>query len=178
LFLLFHFALVSIYAFPRTGEKTRIHYWAEYYVYPYFLQNWSLFAPPPTENYKLFVEYNDGESERKQEVLFELLSLHRENRFSGYEAVVLSLCNSIHYFEKGTHDISSLNGPVQEDLNFSILEHQINRYLNWKYDCKVSGLKIMLFTSNTQNGNKRVYYNAACLKKQDAKNSSLTKTTS
>ncbi|HQQ92949.1 MAG TPA: DUF5819 family protein [Bacteroidia bacterium] len=149
-----------MYTLPREGSKTRWQYRAEYYAYPFFLQNWSLFAPAPVENYKLFVEFNTGIPE-KQELLFELLSLHRENRFKGYEAIVLSVCNSIHYFEKNTSQQQGLNGPVSEDANFNILERQVIRYLNWKYKLQMKSVKLALYCNNTHSGQKRLYYNSA-----------------
>jgi hypothetical protein len=160
LFLLFHFSLLLIHALPLKGEKKRVQYWSDYYAYPYFQQSWSLFAPPPEENYNLFVEY-ENMGNKKQDLVLEVLAKHRDNVFKGGEAVYLSICNSIHFFEKNTSAKKALNGPVVNDVYWTILERQVIRYLNSKHQLHLSEIKMALHCNNVLTGQKRAYYNSA-----------------
>lgn len=169
LFLLFHFSLLLIHALPYKGEKKRVQYWADYYAYPYFQQSWSLFAPAPEENYKLFVEY-ENLGTKKEDLVLEILSKHRDNVFKGREAVYLSICNSIHFFEKSTTSKNALNGPVDKDLYWNILEQQVLRYLNSIHQLHLSEIKMALHCNNVLSGQKRVYYNSAFAHRPSLKN--------
>jgi len=169
LILLVHFTLLLIHALPLKGEKKRVQYWSDYYAYPYFMQSWSLFAPPPEENYKLFVEY-ENLGNKKQDLVLEILSKHRDNVLKGGETVYLSICNSIHFFEKSTTNKALLNGPVTNDLYWNILEHQVLRYLNSSHQLHLSEIKMALHCNNVLTGQKRVYYNTAFAQKSIHKN--------
>ncbi len=168
LILVLHFTLLLIHTLPLKGEKKRVQYWADYYAYPYFQQSWSLFAPPPEENYKLFVEY-ENLGLRQQELLYEILARHRDNVFRGGEAVSLTIGNSIHYFEKNTNQKTILNGPVTNNLYWNILEQQVLRYLNTKHQLHLSQIKMALHCNNVLTGKKRVYYNKAFAQKSISK---------
>jgi hypothetical protein len=164
LFLIFHFSLLLIHALPLKGEKKRVQYWSDYYAYPYFQQSWSLFAPPPEENYKLFVEY-ENLGNKKQDLILDILSKHRDNVLKGREAVYLSICNSIHFFEKNSSDKHPLNGPIENNLYWSILEHQVIRYINSTHQLHLSEIKMALHCNNVLTGQKRVYYNTTFAQK-------------
>lgn len=169
IFFVCHFSLVFIHALPITGEKNRVQYWADYYAYPYFMQSWSLFAPPPEENYKLFVEY-ENLGNKKQDLVLEILAKHRDNVFKGREAVYLSICNSIHFFEKSAFAKKALNGPVNEDVYWIILEQQVLRYLNSTHQLHLGEIKMALHCNNVLTGQKRVYYNRPFAKNLPIKN--------
>jgi len=160
LFLLFHFTLLFIYAMPKHSEKTRVMYWAQYYAYPFFEQSWSLFAPVPEENYTLIVEY-DNLGIQKQDLTFEILERYRNAGFKGNESICLSFYNSIHMFEKNTRLQNALNGPVENDSNWNILEQLTLRYLNEKHKLHLTEVKLSLHCNNVLRENKRVYYNRA-----------------
>ncbi len=163
--LVLHFTLLLIHALPLKGEKKRVQYWSDYYAYPYFQQSWSLFAPPPEENYKLFVEY-ENLGNKKQDLVLEILSKHRDNVFKGGEAVYLSISNSIHFYEKNTASKGHLSGLVENDLYWNILEHQVLRYLNSTHQLHLSEIKMALHCNNVLTGQKRVYYNSAFSKQK------------
>ena len=159
-----HFSLILIYANPYPSNKTKINYYAEWYAYPFFTQNWNLFVPPPNTNYRLFVEYEDLESDRyriqkKIDVFQEILLNHQSNRFKGYGPLLLSFSNSIHYFEKNTRQQKSLNGPIQNDAYFDIIEKSTLNYIRSTRKIDIKKIKIKLMVQQTDTNFARVYYN-------------------
>jgi len=158
--LLLHFSIICIYASPfnRTGLKANAAYAATYYAYPYFHQDWNLFAPPPNTNYQLFVQF-ENEGSIKREIFKDLLLQHQSNRFKGLEPLVITFANSIHFFEKSTQLKQTINGPVTGDINFTILEHSVKKYLQHQYKGKIQSLKLYLFVTNIETKAQRIYFN-------------------
>lgn len=155
---LFHFVCVYSYANPLVHSKHKYDYWAEYYVYPFFHQGWSLFAPPPTENYALYVTYTDTTGTKREELFQNILQQHQSNRFKGYEAIVLALSNCCYYFEKNTKERNSINGPVKNDLYFAMLQQAAVRYLEWKNKPSISNPELIFVSENSETKKKRVYF--------------------
>lgn len=127
------------------------------YVYPYFYQNWNLFAPIPNSNYQLYARVdteNNGES-----IFEEVLTLHQSNRLKGYEPLLIGFSNCIHYFEKNTPLQNAINGPIQNDLNFDILKHAVKNYLQHKHKKKIGEVKLMLVVKEVADGKQRIYFN-------------------
>jgi hypothetical protein len=153
-----HFTLIIVYTNPLPHTKSKIDYYAEWYVYPYFTQNWSLFAPTPTTNYNLFVEYNDN-GLQKVDVFNELLLQHQGNRFKGRGSVLLAFTNSIHYFEKTTKKLGTLNGPITDDLYFEMIVQETLNYIRSTRKIKIEAVKIQLVVQSIDLGKSRVYYN-------------------
>lgn len=158
--LLLHFSIVCIYTSPfnRDGKKTNTAYAALYYAYPYFHQNWNLFAPPPNTNYQLFVQFEHNGIHQK-EIFNDLLLQHQTNRFKGLEPLVVTFANSIHFFEKNTALQQAINGPVNGDINFIILEHSVEKYLQHQYKGKVQNLRLFLLVSDIETKAQRTYFN-------------------
>jgi hypothetical protein len=153
-----HFVLVIIYANPFEHRKTKIDYYAQFYVYPYFHQNWNLFAPPPTSNYTLLATYNHN-GNKTTDVFNEMLIEHQTNRLLGYEPLVIAFSNSIHYFEKNTPFKKAFNGPMVGDSYFSMLEHSVKKYLEVKNETKLSHVRLFLIVEDKQTKRQRLYFN-------------------
>jgi hypothetical protein len=147
--LLLHFLLVTVYANKPTTNRTKIDYYASFYVYPYFHQNWNLFVPPPSSNYSLIAYTDKGEID----IFKTILTKHRNNRFAGNEPLVIALTNSIHYFEK---NVTTKNCKITDDKNFKIIEHFVKNYLAEK---KTDAFKLILLTSDLVTKQNRYYYN-------------------
>lgn len=156
--LLAHFSLVAIYANPLKTDKKKWDYYAQWYTYPYFDQNWNLFVPPPNTNYKLFVEYEDNGTHRA-DIFEEILIQHQSNRFKGYELFVIAFTNSIHYFEKSTQQLKALNGPINNDINFKLVENSALKYLQHTRHIKLSKIKLRLLVQTLDSKLDRVYFN-------------------
>jgi hypothetical protein len=153
-----HFALVLIYANPFEHGKTKMGYYAQAYVYPYFHQNWNLFAPPPTSNYTLLATYNHN-GNKTVDVFNEMLVKHQTNRLSGYEPLLIAFSNSIHYFEKNTQLKKLLNGPILDDPHFNMLEHAVGKYLEVKNKIHLSQLRLLLIVEDDSPEKQRLYFN-------------------
>jgi hypothetical protein len=155
--LTLHFTLVVIYAKPYGSSKNKWDYYAQWYVYPYFQQNWNLFVPPPDCNYRLFAEFED-KGIQKVDVFGELVIKHQSNRLKGYGPVLIAFINSIHYFEKNTPAQEKINGPVSDDANFKLLERSVVNYLEYTRHISTNKIKLVLLVENVA-GKTRVYFN-------------------
>jgi hypothetical protein len=153
-----HFMLLGIYANPLGQARNRISFLAYNYSYPFFHQNWNLFAPAPDCNYSLLALYED-QGPQVLDVFNEIVRKHQANRLAGHEPLVLAFSNSIHYFEKNSPLQNSLNGPVKNDLNFNILERAVKNYLVHTRHIRVQPLKLILVVDNIQNKQQRIYFN-------------------
>lgn len=158
LLLIFHFIAVFVYANPFGKPGSKVSYAAYAYVYPYFHQNWNLFAPAPEANYRLIAEYENGGLQRR-DVFAEIVQKHQANRLLGYEPLVIAFSNSMHYFEKNSPLQQALNGPVKDDFNFTILERAVKNYLKYNNKTADRPLRLILVVENTQSKEQRVYFN-------------------
>lgn len=156
--LALHMLLLAIYANPLSRTGNRISLLAYNYVYPFFHQNWNLFAPVPESNYQLLALYNDGQPE-VLDVFNEIVQAHRANRLAGYEPLVVAFSNSIHYFEKNCPGQQALNGPVKNDLNFTILERAVRGYLKETRQLRQMPIRLFLLVDNIHTQKRRVYFN-------------------
>ncbi len=150
--------MLFIYANPLKQSKTRIDYWAEAYAYPFFQQNWNLFVPPPSCNYNLYAEYED-KGLKKTELVQELLFQHQNNRLKGYGPFLLAFSNSIYYFEKCSKKQNKINGPIQDDINFTIVEYSAKKYLEQTRHIQLKKLKLILLVSDVLTKEQRIYFN-------------------
>ena len=158
LVLVVHVLLLCIYVSPLPGSKGRFYFQAYKYVYPWFHQNWNLFAPAPDSNYRLLALYDNG-SPQVVDVFDELVQAHQANRLAGHEALVVAFSNSMHYFEKNSPLQQALNGPIKNDMNFSILEQATHRYLQETRHIGQGPLRLFLVVDQVHTGQRRVYFN-------------------
>ena len=86
------------------------------------------------------------------DIFNDILTKHQTNRFAGYEALLIALSNSLHYFEKNT---TLKNGKVQNDKNFAIIQHFTKKYLQSK---KIHSFKLIMLTSDVITKKTRCYY--------------------
>lgn len=156
--LCIHFSLLLVFTNPYREAGKKLDYYAQWYVYPYFSQNWNLFVPPPSTNYRLFVEYEQNGLQRK-DIFEELEVKHQANRFKGYGSLLLAFSNSIHFFEKNTARQKPLNGPVSNDLYFRILENSVENYLKATCGQDIKHIRLRLMVSDIHSGGNRVYFN-------------------
>lgn len=157
--LALHVVLLLVYADPYPKNEGTLAAVANRYCYPYFHQNWNLFAPAPDCNYRLFVRYEDHGWQQK-DIFGEMLARHQANRLAGYEPLVVAFSNSIHYFEKNTALQQPLNGPVKNDAYFSMLERAAQSYLRHTRGIEQQDLGLALTVENVQTKSRRVYFNS------------------
>ena len=157
LLFLMHFTFVFFYAFPFKA-KNKLAFFSQAYVYPLFQQNWNLFAPVPDANYRLFVAYEKS-GKQSVDLFTQIVTQHQTNRLSGCGPLVLAFSNSIHYFEKNTAFQANLNGPIVNDLNFSIIEHAAYHYLRSRQKISAQKIKLILVVDDVQTNQQRIYFN-------------------
>ncbi len=148
--LLVHLILISSYLIKP-------NFYSTFYSYPFFHQNWSLFVPPPTSNYNLYVRY--GNKPETIDVFKELLIKHQKNRLTGYEPILIALSNSIHYFEKEAEGQHFDGGKVDENEKFLIIEKIVKNYLRATVKLKIQNLKIILCVNSITLAKQRFYFN-------------------
>ncbi len=148
--ILGHFVLISSYL-------TKPNFCSVFYTYPFFHQNWSLFVPPPNCNYNLYVYTKNGS--KSIDLFSEMLFKHQKNRLNGSEFMVTALSNSIHYFEKEAESQEFLNGKVEKNENFKIIEKMAVNYLRNANTIDTENVKIVLIVSPIADGKQRVYFN-------------------
>lgn len=155
--LMVHFTALCVYTRPGGHSGTKPDYIAGAWVYPWFHQSWSLFAPTPSCNYSVYV-VTAGNTEAR-DVFDELVGLHQTNRLAGYGPVLIALSNTIHYFEKNSPLQKAVNGPVKHDRYFDMLRASVIHYLDHKGE-KTDGLQIILLIKDQVTGQSRVYFDA------------------
>ncbi|GAB3802707.1 DUF5819 family protein [Virgibacillus kimchii] len=86
-YTLFHFSMVFLHAAPINPVKTSNLSTIERYIYPFFSQNWQLFAPDPVNvNTNILVQYKtqDGEVSDWHNISKMLINANRKNPISAY----------------------------------------------------------------------------------------------
>jgi hypothetical protein len=157
LLFLMHFTFVFFYAFPFK-TKNKLAFFSQAYVYPLFQQNWNLFAPVPDANYRLFVTYQKS-GKQSIDLFTRIVTQHQAKRLSGCGPFVLAFSNSIHYFERNTVFRKKINGPIVDDINFSIIEHAAYQYLRGHQKISAQKIKLILVVDEVQTNKQRIYFN-------------------
>ncbi|MEO6303005.1 MAG: DUF5819 family protein [Bacteroidia bacterium] len=156
--MLIHFSCLLIYPKPISSQKNKAEFYAQAYIYPYFHQNWNLFAPVPNSNYNLYCEYENN-GIQKTDLFAEIKTIHQTNRFKGYGPLVVAFANGIHYFEKNAKQQQPMNGPISSDLNFKIIQQAAKNYLEYSKKIQISKLKMILVVTETLTNKQKVYFN-------------------
>ena len=86
--LLLHFVMVAKYIVAPD-------FLSKLYVDPFFHQSWSLFVPPPKENFRIIYHIKDDIKAR--DLLGEINSEHQQYRLAGNEAPLIAFTNAMHY---------------------------------------------------------------------------------
>lgn len=125
------------------------------YTYPFFQQNWDLFAPPPDNNYKLYAVMED---DRVNDVLGQIKNEHLTNLLAGNEALLLTFSNSIHFFEKEAVYKHISPDKAAETINFKIIIRSVEAYYMLQSNKQVK--RIILLVSPLKTDQKpRIYHN-------------------
>lgn len=156
--LAIHFGSVLVYSKPIASKKQKVDFYAQAYVYPYFHQNWNLFVPIPDANYKLFCEFENN-GKQIVDVFEEITIQHQTNRLKGYEPLIVAFSNSFHFFKNTNNYSAILNGPIKNDLNFSIIEHAAINYLEYTRKIKIQKVKLMLVAQQSFTNKQKIYFN-------------------
>lgn len=143
-FLAIHFTAVLFYAIPL-NQKSKLYHYAFAYVYPYFHQNWTIFVPPPTENFNIYVNYKTKNAHRDwRDIFFEINTSHQKNRLAGNEFKLLAFANALRYYAISAKPHSKLIKTNNTNVNYLVLEKTIKQYLTLKEKQNIYELKIIL----------------------------------
>jgi hypothetical protein len=156
-YLLVHFSFVFLYSKPFVSEKSRVEFYAQGYVYPYFHQNWNLFAPAPTSNYKLYCEYENN-GKQQVDVFSEIKLKHQTNRLTGFGPLVIAFANSFYYLETSALN-KAINGPLENNEHFKMIEHSTKKYLEYTRNISIKDLKLVLVAENVVTKEQKIYFN-------------------
>ncbi len=135
---LFHFSCVALYAY-KVNSSANMPAWLNSYCSSFFYQDWKLFVPPPSNNYKLIVLLPNT---KNIDVFAELQQAHRHNRLAGKGFELLAIVNYVHHFEKGT---VLKSGNVSNDANFKLLQYACTMYVNQSMGSNYPTLPVILY---------------------------------
>lgn len=158
LFIVLHFFLIVSFINPVKRAEGRMHYYAMFYLYPFFDQGWNLFAPVPHSNYHLYVKYKEGAITKQFDLIDLIQNQHAANRFGGYETMSLALSNSIHNFEYSTKLHQALNGPIKNDVSYLVVQHFVKAFVNEQSHGCAHDLNFLLSITNVETKAMCVYY--------------------
>lgn len=147
-----------IYANPFSTDQTKLKLVSNFYIYPFFDQNWNLFVPTPHHNYKLIVTYNE-KGNHTIDILQDAINRQRSNPALVGESVVLSVVSCIHYFDYSVSMSKKLNGPQKNNRYFKMIEYEVNGYLNNILNVRPSEQKICLHIEDLSENSNSVFYN-------------------
>lgn len=116
-------------------------------------QDWKLFAPPPSCNFRLLVRDSNGTHDIFSQVRHSKIS----HPFGGKGHLLLTIANLSHVFEQNTSSRNQVNGPIEEDENFAMLLHAARAYE--LMEGHTAPVKIILVVEEVLTGKRRVYYN-------------------
>ncbi|MGZ3931501.1 MAG: DUF5819 family protein [Bacteroidia bacterium] len=157
-YLLLHFTAVVLYAFPGRSTTSKSYILSYVYIYPWFHQSWSLFVPPPKQNFNLYVRYRvQGQQREWRDLFAELNAAHQKNRFSG-EALLLAFSNSLRYYATSAKEQNEVFSDKTADLNFSVLEKITEAYLSHAEKSPLANLEIIVRIKYTDAGNDHSHY--------------------
>lgn len=137
--LCLHFCILSYYISPFKISSVKLQYLSAYYVYPFFHQQWALFAPIPKKRMALYVRYklNNQWSDWKN-TLQKQINLHQANVTAGNEINVLLFTNSLTYFFNSQQVEKQVYTEEIEDFNFQIIKYEVENEIS--HYGKVSGI--------------------------------------
>ncbi len=126
-------------------------------MYPYFQQNWNLFAPVPDANYKLYCEF-ENKGKQRLDLFSEIKTIHQSNRLKGYGPLLVAFSNSIYFFEKNAVQ-EPLNGSMENNTSFKIIAHLAKNYLENTRNTQLSDLRLILVVNEIPTSKQRIYFN-------------------
>ncbi|MBA3682916.1 MAG: hypothetical protein H0W73_17390 [Bacteroidetes bacterium] len=145
------------YSPPPALKNSKAEFYSQFFIYPYFHQNWNLFAPAPTSNYKLYCEF-ESNGKQQLDVFSEINIKHQSNRLKGYGPFVVAFANSFHYLEASALD-TLVNEPLNNNVNFQIIEHTAKKYLENTRHVSIKDLRLILVSENVVTKKQKIYFN-------------------
>ena len=134
LFLVMHIALTLLYVLPENITSRKLKGVSKRYMTPLFDQSWSLFAPVPEVNKKVFVNCleSNGSWGGWEAPFDKYLRVHQESRVGANSKIVLMQSNTLHYLYYENASDLKLNPTKIGDSNsgyYKVLRHEVEREL-------------------------------------------------
>lgn len=157
--LCLHFCLIFIYASPFNLKSEKLKFISWYYIYPYFHQQWSLFAPTPKKHMALYVRYKISNNWAAWENLLQKhINQHQSNVLMGNETTVLLYSNSLIYLINTLGSEKQVFTTEPADINFQIVKHEVqNEIKNYGQIPAPTNFEIIV-TSHENNTTKTGYF--------------------
>ncbi len=160
LFLGLHFTLVLNYAAPvKAGGKLNAA--SDFYCYPYFYQQWTVFVPAPQKRFDLMIRNGSAADHSWQawrSITHHLLKRRKPyTALLGRETEVLLMSNAINYLASDLGETNQLFTARPDLSSFAILERGARYYFR-NFRCWKNGKDYELLLITTQPGKKPVVY--------------------
>lgn len=146
-YLTVHFFAVLVYTFPAKTES-KLKFYVFPYVYPYFHQSWSMFAPIPKQNFSVYVRYNNY---GWQDLFNNINRAHQKNRLAGNEAMLLTFSNALWYYAASAKEVNEVKTDDNANINYVMLKKVIRQYLVISNKQEIKNLEIIIRVKNSTN---------------------------
>ncbi len=154
MYLAAHFTAIFLYTLPTTSEN-KFKYLVFPYVYPYFHQDWRMFAPIPKQNFNVFVKCDNEEWE---DLFYTINSVHQKNRLAGNEALLLALSNSLRYYASSVEEKTKTETDDQSNVNYVVLRKIITNYLIHKNGTAAKHVQIIIGIKDVERNIRHYHY--------------------
>jgi hypothetical protein len=129
LFFLFHIFCTLFYTLPDNFVPQSAYEYSKKYMTPLFDQGWSLFAPVPEVNKKVYVRYcNKDNWSEWQEPFDPYLQAYQKNRISVSGKIVLAMNSTLHYLYAENKENFKRTNLLKGDTTsgyFKVLKHAL-----------------------------------------------------
>lgn len=126
-----HFCIICCYVSPIKISSVKLQFFSSYYVYPFFHQQWALFAPIPKKQMALYVRYKlNNQWSDWENILQKQINIHQANVTKGNEIKVLLFTNSLTYFFNSQQVEKQLYTQVIDDVNFQIIKYEVEHEIS------------------------------------------------
>ena len=120
LFLVFHFTLIFIYAFPEGVFPNKLKEVSAFYVSPLYEQKWNMFAPCPIKSYEAKIKYSfeDGSESDWIKPTKSAKEWHSMLRFTHHAEIVLIEPILLFWVDSDVHELElQFNKTLSPDEN-------------------------------------------------------------
>ncbi len=161
LFLVIHTSFTLMYVLPENISSVYLKEKSKSYISPMFDQSWSLFAPVPEVNKKVFVCYQMKNEKWSgwEEPFVSYLYAHQSSRISANAKIVFSISNTLHYlYNENASTLSEKENIVGNYSSgyFKVLANAVKNKL--RHENKESQkLKILVVYSKANCSSKKMY---------------------
>ena len=137
--LCLHFIAILCYVSPIKISSVKLQNLSSYYVYPFFHQQWALFAPIPKKRMALYVRYTiNNRWSDWENTLQKQINRHQTNVTKGNETKVLLFSNSLTYFFNSQQVEKQVYTQDIDDVNFQIIKYEVKNEIS--QNGKISGI--------------------------------------